>query len=385
MHYPALRLKKGRDKSVRNYHPWIFSGAVESVGRVQDGGIVSVVDENSNLLGHGFYDKNSQIACRIFHFGELPDDFESAGFWRAKLENAFSLRRELIAPEETNCYRLIHAEGDNFPGLIADAYHDVAVLQFLILSAYRLSEKILPVIKEWGFEKIYIKNAPGLESGQWTSGSGGGLTEAIENGMRFFVDVEGGQKTGFFIDQRENRRLVSSFSRGKNVLNLFSYTGGFSVAALSGGASRVLSVDISQPAIELCERNVRLNFPDAAHQSATADCFQYLRQTGEHFDLIVIDPPAFAKHKGAVNQAARGYKDLNMIAMKKIAPQGLIFTFSCSQHISPDLFQKIIFGAAADAGRKVRMIKRLQQPGDHPVNIFHPEGEYLKGLALWVE
>jgi 23S rRNA (cytosine1962-C5)-methyltransferase len=209
--------------------------------------------------------------------------------------------------------------------------------------------------------------------------------EIMENGLRYLVDVVHGQKTGFYIDQRENRRIASMYCEGKSVLNLFSYTGGFSVSAFNGGASKVVSVDVSASALELCTRNIDLNFPESKHQLVEDDCFQYLRQMNETFDVIVIDPPAFAKNQASVNKAARGYKDLNMIAIKKIASPGLMFTFSCSQHISKDLFQKMIFAAASDASRPVKILKRLEQPEDHPINIFHPEGDYLKGLLLWVE
>lgn len=386
MGYPKLTLKKGRDKSIRNRHPWIFSGAVEKAENAQTGDIVVVADAKGEPLGFGFYDQKSQIVCRIFHFGAEPEDFENLEYWKSKIENAFSLRRKLVLTDQTNCCRLIHAEGDGFPGLIADMYAGTAVLQFLAPGAYALKKVVIAAFNELGIENVFIKSAPGENvEGQWALGNGSEFIEVREDDLRYLVDVKNGQKTGFFLDQRENRKLASLVSKDRKVLNLFSYTGGFSVAALAGGASSVVSVDVSVAALELGERNVRLNFPEARHETAAADCFYYLRQVEETYDMIVVDPPAFAKSRNAVTQAARGYKDLNMIAIKKIAPKGLIFTFSCSQHISADLFQKIVFGAAADAGRAVRILKRLQQPEDHPVNIYHPEGEYLKGLLLWVE
>jgi len=381
-----LKLKKGRDKSVRNRHPWIFSGAVEKAEDARSGDITAVTTAEGERLGFGFYDPHSQIVCRIFHFGVVHDDFESDRYWRIKIENAYVLRKKLILSELTNCYRLIHAEGDGFPGLIADVYAGAAVLQCLTPGTELRKGVFAKAFKELGFENIFIKNSTGGKAeGSWDAGRGEGLIEVRENGLRFLVDVEKGQKTGFFLDQRENRKLASEVSRGRRVLNLFSYTGGFSVAALSGGALEAVSVDVSEAALELCEKNVRLNFPEARHITVAEDCFQYLRNVETAYDMIVVDPPAFAKNRGAVNQAARGYKDLNMIAIKKAAPGGLIFTFSCSQHISADLFQKIVFGAAVDAGREAKILQRLQQPADHPVSIYHPEGEYLKGLLLRVE
>lgn len=384
MNYPQIRLKKGREKSADNYHPWIFSGAVEKAEQMKDGDIAAVVSSDDRILGYGFYDRNSQIICRIFHFGDDDQEFNSA-YWDKKFFNAFRLRDMFAILPDTNCYRLVHAEGDGLPGLIIDIYNETAVIQFLIKGTYFLREIIFGCLNKLGFRKIYVKNDPLNSGGYRASEESETLVETMENGLRFFVDIAGGQKTGFFIDQRDNRRIASSVSDSKKVLNLFAYTGGFSAACFQGGASKVVSVDVSKTALALCSKNVMVNFPAASHEIAEADCFQYLRDMNESFDVIIIDPPAFAKNQSSVNKASRGYKDLNLLAIRKIASPGLILSFSCSQHVSRDLFQKIIFAAAADAGRQVRILKHLEQPKDHPVNIFHPESEYLKGLMLWVE
>jgi 23S rRNA (cytosine1962-C5)-methyltransferase len=288
---------------------------------------------------------------------------------------------------------LLHAEGDFLPGIIADVYANVVVLQILIRGIEQRKELILEAFKRNGFPTIYLKTKSSSQNIEeissqsgWLSGSGEGKVITKENGLLFNVDFIEGQKTGFFIDQRDNRQLLKTLSNGKKVLNTFCYTGGFSVYALAGGATEVHSVDISTEAVKLSEENVLLNFPNAAHKGFAIDCFDYLKDMPENeYDLIVLDPPAFAKNARAIDNASRGYKQINMRAFKKIKPGGILFTFSCSQNISKDLFQKIIFGAAADVGRNVRIIHQLHQPADHPVNIYHPEGEYLKGLALWVE
>lgn len=389
MAYQSLILRSGRDRSVRNRHPWLFSGGVKSHPKAAPGGIVAVRTNADELLAYGFYNPNSRIICRLFEFASEEREFDRE-YWKGKVRNALELRRRFLPPE-TNCFRLLHAEGDFLPGVIADVYDDVLVLQVLVKG----SELILPDLLEGfagiGFEKVYLKNKETperlegvrLENG-WLAGDGETTRIVAEHGLRFEVDFAGGQKTGFFLDQRENRRLVREMSRGAAVLNAFSYTGGFSLYALAGGAASVDSVDVSKNAVELAERNVRLNFPDAAHRGVVSDCFDFLRNAENEYNVIVLDPPAFARDVRSVNNAARGYKDLNLNAIRRLRPGGLLFTFSCSQNISPDLFRKIVFGAAADAGRDVRILHQLSQPFDHPVNIYHPEGEYLKGLVLEV-
>jgi 23S rRNA (cytosine1962-C5)-methyltransferase len=385
MTYPTIQLKRGREKSADNYHPWIFSGAVEKVEGARHGEIAAVAAYDGRTIGYGLFDKNSQIICRIFHFGVEAFDFSSPEYWFSKFDKAMFLRQNHLISSQTNCYRLIHAEGDGIPGLIVDIYNNNAIVQFLVQGTRSLKDIFFDCLTALGFQKIFVRNEPGDTRGYWVSEPGETMVEIVENGLRYIVDIAQGQKTGFFLDQRENRLIASNMAVDKSVLNLFSYSGGFSVSALKGGASKVVSVDASAAALGLCDRNIELNFPGANHLSVEADCFQYLRQMDEIYDVIIIDPPAFAKNQSAVNKAARGYKDLNMIAIKKIASPGLMFTFSCSQHISRDLFQKILFAAASDAGRPVKILKRLEQPLDHPVNIYHPEGEYLKGLLLWVD
>ncbi len=387
-----LVLKSGRDRSLNNRHPWVFSGAVKEMPRAENGEIVQVVTNNNHLLGYGFFSTNSQITCRVFEFTHEQLVTDSA-FWAGKIKRAAQLRKLFINHTHTNIYRLIHAEGDFFPGVIIDVYHEVAVVQLLIRGTERIKEDIFNALYEIGLKYIYIKTKSStqrLEDVATQSEWVGNLVhpmpvEAIENAIKFMVDVEKGQKTGFFIDQRENRMLVGEYATGKKVLNTFSYSGGFSLYALSNGASLVHSVDSSKEAIEMCERNVAANGWEKNHESFVEDVFDYMQNTEVDYDIMVLDPPAFAKNARAVPNATRGYKNLNLIAFKKIKPGGLIFTFSCSQHIDRDLFRKIVFGAAADAGRNVRIIRQLTQPEDHPINIFHPEGEYLKGLMLHVE
>lgn len=390
--FAQLILKSGRDRSVANRHPWVFSGAIKTYPDAENGDVVAVVTNNGQLLGYGFYSPKSQITCRIFHFGEAPAAGFDDAFWKSKIEAALALRKQLINPQTTTCYRLLHAEGDFLPGIIADVYGPVVVAQVLIKGTEHIYPMLEAALLEAGYKHIYLKqkeNSGFLEAVQlpkgWRTEPCPMPVRVQEHGLQFDIDVETGQKTGFFIDQRENRLLTQQFSAGKKVLNAFSYTGGFSLYALAGGAREVHSVDISKDAIARANELVELNFPGAQHTGVAADCFDYLKQTEEVYDLIVLDPPAFAKSAKAVNNAARGYKELNMVAMKKIAPGGLLFTYSCSQNITPDLFRKIVFGAAVDAGREVRILRQLSQADDHPINIYHPEGEYLKGLMLYVE
>lgn len=396
MHYKPkynlqkLILKSGRERSLVNRHPWVFSGAVKTLPKAQNGEIVKVCTNHDELLGYGFFSPNSQITCRVFEFTAQEQPLDAA-FWKAKIHRAYTLRK-LVLPAETNIYRLLHAEGDFFSGVIIDVYDNTAVVQLLIKGTELISEHIFEGLREIGIEYIYLKTKQntqrleevGLESG-WVGNSRPMPIEGKENGVTFLVDVEKGQKTGFFIDQRENRKILGEYSKGKKVLNTFSYSGGFSLYALANGASLVHSVDSSKEAIEMCDQNVKANFSNAPHASYVQDVFDFMKENKEDYDIMVLDPPAFAKNAKAVPNASRGYKNLNLIAFKTIKPGGLVFTFSCSQHIDRDLFRKIVFSAAADAGRNVRIIKQLTQPEDHPINIFHPEGEYLKGLLLHVE
>ncbi len=389
--YAQLLLKSGRDRSILNRHPWVFSGAIKTHPKASNGEIIAVCNQQGELLGHGFYSPESQISCRIFDFNKSQVPAFDAAYWQAKVQNAFQLRQQIINPETTTCYRLLHAEGDFLPGVIADVYGETVVMQVLIKGIEHIYEDIEKSVLALGFKHIYLKQKdnPSFQEGVsllkgWRTEAATQPIEVLENGIQFLVDVENGQKTGFFIDQRDNRAPTQQHSAGKKVLNAFSYTGGFSLYALAGGASEVHSVDISKDAVARAEALATLNFPGAKHQSIAADCFDYIRSTEEKYDLIVLDPPAFAKSAKAVNNAARGYKELNMVAMKKISPNGLLFTYSCSQHITADLFRKIVFGAAVDAGREVRILRLLSQADDHPINIYHPEGEYLKGLLLHV-
>jgi 23S rRNA (cytosine1962-C5)-methyltransferase len=386
MNYPQLVLKSGRERSVLNRHPWLFSGGVKVRPKSGPGSIVAVTSNNGDLLGYGHYHPESTLICRMFAFSSNPVDIDDA-FWKSRLANALAYRRQVFDFETTNGFRLIHAEGDGMPGVVVDVYDKAASVQLRTDGAITLQPAIEDFLKnELGMESIYLRTeAKDGGKGKWIWGEGG---ENIftENGLKFHSDIENGQKTGFFLDQRENRSLLAEFSKGKKVLNAFSYSGAFSVYALSGGAREVHSVDISGAATDLADKNVSLNFPgDAPHQSIKADCFQFLKEMDEGlYDLIVLDPPAFTKHISTVDKAARGYKEINMKALQKVAENGFIFTFSCSQHISRDLFRKIVFGAAADAGREVRLVAQMSQGKDHPVDLFHPEGEYLKGLLLQV-
>lgn len=387
--FPRLVLKPGRDKAVRNRHPWIFSGAVAHKPKANQGDIVQVCNEVGQVLAYGHYAPDATLICRLFHFGSEDLRIDDA-YWQDKLAAALAYRKSTIDLSDTDGYRLVHAEGDSLPGVIIDIYRDAASVQLRTAGGRQLTPIIQDYLqRELGVKHIFVsteKKEGKEEHGSWTVGEGG---ERIfrENGMQFYVDIEQGQKTGFFLDQRDNRMILSEHARGRTVLNAFSYSGAFSVFALKGGARHVSSVDISAQATEYARRNVALNFPsaDTPHDSIKADVFQYLKDMAPgQADLIILDPPAFTKHISTVDKAARGYKEINLKAMTKIAPGGLLFTFSCSQHISTDLFRKIVFGAAADAGREVRLVRQLGQASDHPVSIFHPEGEYLKGLVLHV-
>lgn len=393
MSIPILQLKKGKERSINNRHPWIFSGAVAKLPNNEEGTIVLVTDFENKQLCYGFLSHKSQIVCRLFEWDNLSEDVLSDAYWVTKIKNAFLLRSTVINKETTNVYRLLHAEGDFFPGIIADVYGEVVVLQILIKGVEKLVPAVKQALIEIGFKHIYIKaktSSTVLEDirtgSSWLEGGVEVPVLVKENNVLFEVDFIDGQKTGFFVDQRDNRELLRTYSKGKNVLNTFCYTGGFSVYAAAGGAIRVDSVDISKDAVALAGENMELNYPGFNHNTIAADCFDYLGEIEkDQYDIIVLDPPAFAKSAKAVANACRGYKQINLKAFRKIKKGGLVFTYSCSQNIDKDLFQKIVFGAAADAHRNVRIIHQMHQPADHPINIYHPEGEYLKGLVLYVE
>lgn len=393
MSFEKLILKSGRERSLLNKHSWIYSGAVKVLPtQAQQGDIVAVANNKGQVLGYGFYAPKNQIICRLFHFGDEAN-FDT-NFWRKKIIQAYQMRKKYVINEQTNAYRLIFSESDGLPGLIVDAYDKVASVQILHKGIAYIYEILLEMLKELGFEYIYLKtkeNSRRLENIALPEGWVAGVAPAQsvfikENGLLFGVDVEKGQKTGFFLDQRDNRNLLKTYTKGKKVLNTFAYTGGFSVYAVAGGASEVVSVDISKDVCNEAEKNVRLNFPNYNSHSAFAeDCFLYLKKMPENeFDIIILDPPAFAKTAQNVPNAARGYKEINMQAFRKIKEGGLVFTFSCSGSVDRDLFRKIVFGAAADVGRDIKIVQQLTQPADHPISIYQPETEYLKGLLLYV-
>ena len=385
-------LKKGRDESLRRFHPWVFSGAVaQIVGQPSEGDVVGVFTHDGSFLAYGHYQIGS-IAVRILSFS--GEDVLSPDFWVNMIGRALRVRQAtgLANGLETNCFRLVHGEGDGLPGLIIDWYDGVCVMQAHSVGMFRAKGAICEALKSvFGdrLKAIYDKSsgtAPfkaGLDlvDGYLFKAEGFSDDEQVvlENGNKFFVNWTEGQKTGFFLDQRENRALVGRYSAGRNVLNLFCYTGGFSVYALRGGALRVDSVDSSKKAVEMVSRNMSLNgYGSDLHEDICADAIDYLREVPEDkYDLIIVDPPAFAKHRGALNNALRAYQRLNAAAISKVAPGGLVFTFSCSQVVDKEAFALAVFSAAAQTGRSVRILDRLNQPADHSVNIYHPEGEYL--------
>ncbi len=393
-------LKKGRDESLRRFHPWVFSGAVaQIVGQPSEGDVVGVFAHDGSFLAYGHYQIGS-IAVRILSFA--GEDVFGPDFWVNMISKALKVRQAtgLANGLETNCFRLVHGEGDGLPGLIIDWYDGVCVMQAHSVGMFRAKGAICEALKSVFGERlkaVYDKSsgtAPfkaGLDlvDGYLYKAEGFSDDEQVvlENGNKFFVNWTEGQKTGFFLDQRENRALVGRYSSGRNVLNLFCYTGGFSVYALRGGALRVDSVDSSKKAVEMVSRNMSLNgYGSDLHEDICADAIDFLRQVPEDkYDLMIVDPPAFAKHRGALNNALRAYQRLNAAAISKVAPGGLVFTFSCSQVVDKEAFALAVFSAAAQTGRSVRILDRLNQPSDHSVNIYHPEGEYLKGLLLYVE
>ena len=390
----TLFLKKGKSESLKRFHPWVFSGAIAgSDGKLQEGDIVRVVSYDDELMGYGHYQIGS-IAVRMLTFEEEEIDF---AFWKKRFSEAFSLRKalKLVNRPDNNIYRLVHGEGDRLPGLIVDIYGKTAVMQAHSVGMHMCREILAKALVEASgsiVENVYYKSETTLpfkadlhQENGFIIGSDHGNV-ATENGLKFHIDWLKGQKTGFFVDQRENRALLEYYAKDRNVLNMFCYTGGFSVYAMRGGAHMVHSVDSSAKAIDLTCANAELNFPgDPRHQAFTLDAFKYLEQAGGNYDLIILDPPAFAKHKDALRNALKGYTRLNAIAFRKIKPGGIIFTFSCSQAVNKDQFRLAVFTAAAQSGRHVRILHQLHQPADHPISIYHPEGEYLKGLVLEVE
>jgi len=390
---PKIILKSGKDQSVLRRHPWIFSGAIKKIhGQPYEGDIVDVFDNKDTFLARGHYQPGS-IAVRILTFSDKEID---AAFYRRMINNALHYREEsgILGLPSTNVFRLIHAEGDNLPGLIVDIYVDTAVIQAHSAGMYyqrELIADILMSLEKIPVKAVYDKSSSTLPHKAGIEHSNGFLAgEAKDNiveeyGYRFFIDRQEGQKTGFFIDQRESRKLVESFSQGRSVLNLFAYTGGFSVYALKN-AGLVHTVDVSAKAVDLADKNIELNYGDEPrHRSFVRDAFKYMEESKDAYDLVILDPPAFAKHQNVLHNALQGYKRLNMKAIEKIAPGGILFTFSCSQVVNRENFRKSVFAAAASAGRNVRIIRQLSQPADHPVNIFHPESEYLKGLVLYID
>ncbi|MEG0947758.1 MAG: class I SAM-dependent rRNA methyltransferase [Bacteroidales bacterium] len=395
MKYIKIQLKPGKEDSMKRFHPWIFSGAIARFeSQPEEGDVVEVVDSKGDFLAIGHYQIGS-IAVRILTFEQ---EEINAQFWKKRLQVAFDLRQSLglVEGEQNNTYRLVHGEGDYLPGLIVDVYAHTAVMQAHAPGMHFVREELAKALIEVAgaeIKNVYYKSETtlpykadlGAENG-YLIGGDDHTDIAIENGLKFHVDWLRGQKTGFFVDQRENRSLLEHYSKGRSVLNMFCYTGGFSFYAMRGKAKLVHSVDSSAKAIDLTNKNVELNFPgDSRHQAFAEDAFKYLDRMGDQYDLIILDPPAFAKHKNVLRNALQGYRKLNAKAFEKIKPGGILFTFSCSQVVSKENFRLAVFSAAAQSGRRVRIIHQMTQPADHPINIYHPEGEYLKGLVLYVE
>jgi 23S rRNA (cytosine1962-C5)-methyltransferase len=393
MSYCKVFLKPKKEESLLRFHPWVFSGAIQSFEqKAEEGCLADIYSSKGQYMATGHYQTGS-IAVRILSFRQRTID---ATFWEERIREAYRLRLSLkLLAENSNTCRLIHGEGDNLPGLIVDLYARTAVMQAHSIGMHHARHQIAEALKAVlgdSLHTVYYKSDTTLpfkanlenEDGYLY---GGPMDEvAMENGLAFCVDCRKGQKTGFFIDQRDNRSLLEHYAEGRNVLNMFCYTGGFSFYAMRGGAGQVHSVDSSARAIMLTNKNIELNFPgDTRHEAYAEDAFRYLDKAGNVYDLIVLDPPAFAKHKNVLRNALQGYRKLNAAAFEKIRPGGILFTFSCSQVVSKEAFRLTVFSAAAQSGRNVRILHQLTQPADHPVNIYHPEGEYLKGLVLCVE
>ncbi len=395
-----LYLKRGKEESLNRRHPWIFSGAIERAevdDELREGDVVDLITKAGDFIAAGHYQVGS-IAVRVLTFAKEEINQE---WWNTRIAEAYNLRKalQLVENEHTTCYRLVHGEGDSLPGLVIDIYGSNAVIQCHSVGMYHARMNIAEALKKSYGERltsIYDKSAQTLPFNADTGAVDGylyGCDETthnthivLENGHKFGVNWERGQKTGFFIDQRYNRELVQHYSKGRTVLNTFCYTGGFSVYAMAGGAKEVCSVDSSERAVHLANENMVLNFGEGvAHSSVAIDAMEYLKDFENKYDLIILDPPAFAKHHKVLGNAMQGYKRLNARALSQIKSGGILFTFSCSQAVSKELFRTTVFSAAAIAGRKVRILHQLTQPADHPINIYHPEGEYLKGLVLYVE
>lgn len=388
-----IYLKPRKEESLQRFHPWVFSGAIQRMdGNPAEGELVEMISSSGTFLALGHYQIGS-ISVRVVSF---ENQLINADFWKKQVALAYQMRVAIgLIHDKNNTYRLIHGEGDCLPGLIVDVYGDTAVMQAHSVGMHEirqvLAESIVEVVP--GVQNVYYKSETTLpykaqispEDG-YLIGKEAGTCDAIENGLHFRVDWLRGQKTGFFVDQRDNRSLIEQYAKGKSVLNMFCYTGGFSVYAMRGGAQLVHSVDSSAKAIELTNSNVELNFPgDERHTSFAEDAFKFLNANEQKYDIIILDPPAFAKHRDALRNALKGYKRLNAKGIEQVKPGGIVFTFSCSQVVTKEQFRLAVFSAAAETGRNVRILHQLTQPADHPVNIYHPEGEYLKGLVLYVE
>lgn len=386
-------LKPKKEESLQRFHPWVFSGAIQRLeGNPAEGELVEVISSTGAFLALGHYQIGS-IAVRVVSFENQSID---RTFWKKQVALAYHMRVAIgLIRENNNTYRLIHGEGDCLPGLIVDVYGDIAVMQAHSVGMHEIRQVLAELIVEVvaGVQNVYYKSETTLpfkaqispEDG-YLIGKESGTCNATENGLQFRVDWLRGQKTGFFVDQRDNRALIEQYAKGKSVLNMFCYTGGFSVYAMRGGAKLVHSVDSSSKAIELTNSNVEMNFPDdSRHTSYAEDAFKFLNANEQKYDIIILDPPAFAKHRDALRNALKGYKRLNAKGIEQVKPGGIIFTFSCSQVVTKEQFRLAVFSAAAETGRNVRILHQLTQPADHPVNIYHPEGEYLKGLVLYVE
>ncbi len=393
---PSVKLKSSRDKIIHNKHPWIFSGAVDSIsGNPSNGETVEILRSNGEIVGRGSYSSNSQIRVRVLSFN--PDEKIDEDFLRKKIINSISQKLQLIDSENTNAFRIINAESDGLPGVIVDKYNDHLVCQFLSAGSEYLKKEIVKILAEeikpngiYERSDVDVREKEKLEpsKGLLFGTEPDDLIEIKENGIKFLVDIKEGHKTGFYLDQSENRKIFSDFVKDKNVLNCFSYTGGFSVYALKAGASRVTNVETSESANDLALKNIMLNNLDVNKiEFINEDVFKVLRKfrdEGKSFDVIVLDPPKFAESVSQIQKAGKGYKDINLLAIKLLNPGGVLFTFSCSGHITPELFQKIVAGAAIDSGRNVKIIKQLSQSPDHPVALNFPEGHYLKGLVCHV-
>ena len=390
-----ITLKRGKEESLLRFHPWIFSGAIHHIeGQQEEGALARVITSDGTYVATGHWQIGS-IAVRVLTFDDEPID---DAFWQRRLQAALDVRKAIgvAGNPQNSTYRLVHGEGDHLPGLVIDIYGATAVVQAHSVGMHRCRQQIAEALQSVMGDIVHhifyksettlpFKADLGQENGFLVGGDADDV--AVENGLKFHIDWLRGQKTGFFVDQRDNRSLLEHYSQGRDVLNMFCYTGGFSVYAMRGGARKVHSVDSSAKAVDLVNANVALNFPgDQRHEAFAEDAFRFLQQMDDGaYDLIILDPPAFAKHKDALRNALKGYTRLNLRAFEKIRPGGILFTFSCSQAVNKDQFRMAVFTAAAQSGRRVRILHQLHQPADHPINIYHPEGEYLKGLVLFVE